>query len=141
MSIYADTSFLVSLYLRDQHSSDAIRMMGPGPAIWLTPFHVAEWTHAVEQQVFRGAASRSQADLVYQRFQQHRDSLLWTEIAVPESAFDHCAQLARKYGAQMAIRTLDTLHVALALELKAKRFWTFDERQMKLAEAVGLKTL
>ena len=35
--------------------------------------------------------------------------------------------------------TLDTLHVACALELGAERFWTFDARQAKLARAVGLK--
>jgi len=38
-------------------------------------------------------------------------------------------------------RDLDTLHVASALELKAERFWTFDERQKRLARAVGLKTV
>lgn len=141
MNVYADTSFLVSLYVPDRHSQEAGRRMVSSPAMWLTPFHLAEWTHAVEQQVFRKAASRSEADLVYQRFQQHRDSRLWIEIAVPESAFELCTQLARKHGARMPLRTLDTLHVSMALELKAKRFWTFDERQMKLAEAVGLKTL
>jgi predicted nucleic acid-binding protein len=35
-------------------------------------------------------------------------------------------------------RTLDTLHVAAALALGAKEFWTFDDRQAKLATAVGL---
>ncbi len=34
--------------------------------------------------------------------------------------------------------TLDTLHVASALELGAERFWTFDEQQAKLAKAAGL---
>jgi hypothetical protein len=29
--------------------------------------------------------------------------------------------------------------VAAALELKAQQFWTFDERQAKLAKAAGLK--
>jgi predicted nucleic acid-binding protein len=38
------------------------------------------------------------------------------------------------------VRTLDSLHVACALELKAERFWTFDDRQVRLAEAVGLDT-
>ena len=37
------------------------------------------------------------------------------------------------------MRILDTLHVACAIELKAERFWTFDERQRKLAKAAGLK--
>jgi predicted nucleic acid-binding protein len=29
--------------------------------------------------------------------------------------------------------------VACALELKAQRFWTFDQRQAKVAKAAGLK--
>lgn len=58
---------------------------------------------------------------------------------MPEQAFDHCADLARRYGAKFGMRPLDSLHVACALELKAERFWTFDERQAKLAKAMGLK--
>jgi predicted nucleic acid-binding protein len=114
--------------------------MASRPVVWLTPFHVAEWTHAVERHVFRRALSRSEADRYHERFQQHRDSGLWVEVAMPESAFELCAQLARRHGARLGLRTLDTLHVASALELKAERFWTFDERQKRLARAVGLKT-
>jgi predicted nucleic acid-binding protein len=140
LSIYADTSFLVSLYIPDKHSPHVERQMASNPAVWLTPLHVAEWTHAVEQQVFRRVASRSEADLVYERFQQHRDSNLWIEVALPESAFELCAQLARRHAARLGVRTLDTLHVASALELRAESFWTFDNRQKKLARAAGLKT-
>jgi hypothetical protein len=35
---------------------------------------------------------------------------------------------------------LESLHVACALELRAERFWAFDERQARLAEAAGLDT-
>jgi len=48
--------------------------------------------------------------------------------------------LGRRYAARLGNRTLDTLHVASALELKERSFWTFDERQAKLARAAGLKT-
>ena len=58
---------------------------------------------------------------------------------MPEDAFELCADLARRYGPKFGFRTLDTLHVACALELKAERFWTFDERQAKLAKAQGMK--
>ncbi|MHB8654729.1 MAG: type II toxin-antitoxin system VapC family toxin [Terriglobia bacterium] len=140
MRIYADTSVLVSLYIPEKHSPYVARQMASNPAVWLTPFHVAEWTHAVEQQVFRRVASRGEANIVYERFQQHRESGLWIEVALPDSVFDLCADLARRHGARLGVRTLDTLHVACALELKAERFWTFDDRQKKLARAVGLKT-
>lgn len=140
MSIYADTSFLVSLYITDAHTPDVEHRIASKPAVWLTPLHVAEWTHAIEQHVFRGALSRTEADLYYQNFQRHRSSGTWVDVAVPETAFDVCAQLGRRYGSRLGSRTLDTLHVACALELKAERFWTFDERQAKLARAAGLKT-
>jgi predicted nucleic acid-binding protein len=140
LSTYADTSVLVSLYIPDKHSTQAEFLMTSHPVVWVTPFHVAEWTHAVEQQVFRRAASRAEADQAHERFRQHRESGVWLEVALPELAFEVCAQLGRRYGAGLGLRTLDTLHVAAALELKAGRFWTFDDRQKKLARAVGLKS-
>ena len=114
--------------------------MASRPVVWLTPFHVAEWIHAIEQHVFRRLVSRSEANRLYERFQQNRESGLWVEVALPESAFELCARLGLRHGARLGLRTLDTLHVASALELKAERFWTFDERQKRLARAVGLKT-
>jgi predicted nucleic acid-binding protein len=64
----------------------------------------------------------------------------WILLPIPEDAFDLCAELARRYGPKLGVRTLDSLQVACALELKADRFWTFDERQAKLAKSEGLKT-
>ncbi len=140
MSVYADTSFFVSLYLTDRHTTEAERRLASRPTLWMTALHVAEWTHAVEQHVFRKIISRSEADLFLQRFNDHRARGLWREEALPERAFEVCTQLGQRFGAQLGIRTLDSLQVAAALELKAERFWTFDHRQEKLAKAAGLRT-
>ena len=139
MSTYLDTSFLVSLYIPDSNSAEAERLMASGAKFWLTPLHVAEWTHAVEQQVFLKAATRAEADQVHARFEQHRQSGLWIEVALPDSTFELSAELARRHAARFGVRTLDTLHVAAALALAAERFWTFDHRQKRLARAAGLK--
>jgi len=138
--VYADTSFFVSLYITDGHTAEAERRVAIRPSIWMTPLHVAEWTHAIEQHVFRKALTKAEADRLTQKFAEHRHGGLWKEGAVPEHAFDVCADLARKYAGKFGLRTLDTLHVASAVELKAEEFWTFDERQNKLARAVGLRT-
>lgn len=140
MSVYADTCFFVSLYLTDRHTAEVELRLRSQPSLWMTPLHVAEWTHTLEQHVFRKAISRSEANRLLQRFQEHRAQNLWREAPLPDRAFEVCAQLAQRYGARLGVRTLDTLHVASALELKAEHFWTFDERQAKLALAVGLKT-
>lgn len=77
---------------------------------------------------------------MYTQFQRDRESHFWIEVALPEMTFERCVQLAQQYASRVALRTLDTLHVASALELGAERFWTFDDRQAKLARAVGLKS-
>jgi predicted nucleic acid-binding protein len=140
LSIYADSSFFVSLYVPDQHTPAARRRLVPGIVLWMTPLHVAEWAHAIEQHVFRKVASRSEADRSIQLLADDRSQGLWKEVAFPERAFDLCAQLAHQYAARLGTRTLDSLHVACALELKAERFWTFDRRQAKLARVAGLRT-
>ena len=61
-------------------------------------------------------------------------------VDVPERAFELCAEMGRRHGPRLGVRTLDSLHVACAFELKAESFWTFDERQRKLAKAIGLRT-
>ena len=139
MNVYADTSFFVSLYLDDQHSVTAERWMKTQPGVWLTPLHVAEWTHAIEQHVFRGRLSASESRPLHDLFLKDVASGVWAEAALPESVYGLCGDLARRYGARFGARTLDSLHVASALELKAIDFWTFDERQQKLAKAAGLK--
>jgi predicted nucleic acid-binding protein len=141
LSIYADTSFLVSLYISDHHSSEAQRLIAAKPILCLTPLHRAEWAHAVEQHVFRGQLTASESRQVYADFDGDRVAGLWLEVGLPERAFEVCVELARRHAARMGSRTLDSLHVACALELKAERFWTFDERQRKLAAVEGLKTM
>ena len=73
------------------------------------------------------------------RMGEHLVAGRWISVPMPENAFDRCAELARRYGPKLGVSTLDSLHVACALELKAQRFWTFDERQAKLARAEGLR--
>jgi predicted nucleic acid-binding protein len=138
-TIYADTSFFVSLYLPDRHTLEVERRLSLRPSLWMTPLHVAECTHAIEQHVFRKAITRSEADRALQRFHEYRAQNLWKEAPLPDRAFEVCAQLAHRHAARLGVRTLDTLHVASALELRSAHFWTFDERQAKLAVAAGLK--
>jgi predicted nucleic acid-binding protein len=140
LSIYADTSFVVSLYLPDRHASEVERRMALRPRLWLTPLHNAEWIHAMERHVFQKYLSRREAQQIYSDFERDRAIGVWVEVPLPDSVFDVCGELARRYAARLGNRTLDTLHVASALELKAERFWTLDERQAKLARAAGLKT-
>ena len=140
MSTYADTSFFVSLYLPDRHAATTERRMATKPQIWRTPLHVAEWSHALAQHLFRKEISPREAQQAYEEWERDSGSNLWLKADLPDDVWETCADLARKHGPKLGIRTLDSLHVASAVEFGAKAFWTFDERQAKLAAAVGLTT-
>jgi predicted nucleic acid-binding protein len=138
--IYVDSSFLVSHYLQDAHSSKTRQRMASFPQILFTPFQRAELVHAVYQHVFRQVISLPEADNVLKDIEQDCIRGVWVQAEQPLTTFNTCIRIAQKYVATLGVRTLDSLHVAAALELKADVFWTFDERQKRLAEAEGLAT-
>lgn len=140
MTVYADTSFIVSLYVTDTHSGESRERVVTSPQVWFTPLHRVEWEHAMAQQVFHRKMSATEVREMDRQLESDRAAGLWVEVAMPDMVFDTCADLARRHGARLGVRTLDSLHVALALRLGAERFWTFDDRQAKLAKAEGLKT-
>jgi len=114
--------------------------MAAKPRIWFTPLHRAEWMHAVSQHVFRKEITTLEARRAQAELERDLGSGLWLKVDVSESVWDTCAELARRHGPRLGVRTLDSLHVAAALDLGGKVFWTFDERQAKLAAAAGLQT-
>jgi predicted nucleic acid-binding protein len=138
--VYADTSFFLSLYVKDANSRDAIVRASVHPSLALTPLHLAEWANAVSALVFRNTLTRAEADDTFDEFEQDRRIGLWAHAELPEASFQRAVHLARNYVPLTGTRALDTLHVACALELGAQEFWTFDDRQAQLAQAVGLKT-
>jgi predicted nucleic acid-binding protein len=138
--VCVDSSFLVSCYVDDVHSSEADRRMLGSPSIWITQLNESEVAHAIHQYVFRGKLPHAEAQRAWMEFNRDCADGVWIPCFIPEPVWETSTRLAQLYGPTLGVRTLDSLHVACALELKAVRFWTFDERQARLAEAVGLDT-
>lgn len=139
MTVYPDTSFLFSRYLTDGHSLEVDRRLLRHPHVYVTPFHRAELANAIFQWVFRGKISMDEAQLAFADFEQDCSTGVWIVTNQPEQIFSTCEKLARRHVPLLGVRTLDTMHVGAALELRADRFWTFDERQARMAEAAGLR--
>lgn len=140
MTTYADSSFIASYYLQDTHSAETDRRMSLLPSICITSLNRTELAHAIHQYVFRGTITLAEAQLAWTDFAQDCVQGLWIQANLPNQVWETSIDLARHHGPSLHMRTLDSLHVACALELKVQRFWTFDERQARLAEAVGLDT-
>ena len=63
----------------------------------------------------------------------YRPQISWTDT------FKYAVDLSRRHTSGTGSKTLDILHVASALSIKADRFLTFDERQSKLASLSGIR--
>lgn len=140
MIVYADTSFQIAAYIVDSHSSLAVSRLATKPRICLTPFSRSEVANAIYRQAFSGRLTLAETLKAWQFFESDCAAGVWETTAFPNRAWETCADLARRYSPTLGARTLDSLHVACALELKAQKFWTFDERQARLAQEVGLDT-
>ena len=137
---YADTSFLVSLYLPDTHSPAAWAAMRSRPYLYLTPLQDLELVNAIKLAVFRKLIRRTEAKAVLRDFELDRGGL-FALTPVPAESYGRAEQLARRHSSVLGTRSLDILHVAAALFLKPDAFYSFDERQRKLAKAEGMRLI
>jgi predicted nucleic acid-binding protein len=138
---YADTGFLISLYGQDHHSATATSLVKPRPVFLLTPLGEAEFTNAIELQVFREQWTRREAQSVRAEFEQHQGAGVFRIEPLESEVWERALTLSRRHSAKLGTRTLDLLHVAAALALNPDVFFSFDERQRKLAKVERLHVL
>lgn len=140
MKIYADASFLISLYSLDANSAIAGQTMGAASGErYVTVFGELEVVNALHLRVFRKELSGSQVQSSLSDFEKDMRDGIFLLRPLPEQVFERAGQLSRTTTARLGTRAADLLHVAAALELAADYLYSFDQQQRKLARAVGLK--
>ena len=138
---YPDSSFLVSLHRADAHQPGARSFLARTAfSLPFTPLHRVEVRNALRNAVAFGDMERAGCQLAFQQIEEDlRDGILihtaveWTNI------FRRADELSEQYAAREGQRTVDLLHVAIALECRAEIFISFDRRQRRLAAAAGLR--
>lgn len=139
--VYVDSSALRQLYAHDRRSAAMAswRHRNPG-ALTLTRFCRAELVNSMAAAVFRGDITATAFEAFLQALARDllEDDLRLVDVSW-RAVMDQVAELSRQHTARLGTRILDVLHVACALELKARQFVTYDVRQARLATACGLK--
>lgn len=141
MNAYADSGLLASLYLEEATTKRAESVMeGHAEPLPLTPLAVLELRNALNLAIVRGRISEAERDAAWHRFEVHIETGVFTHAQIPAGDLhDKAGELSDRYTPKLATRSLDLLHVAAALLLGAKVFYSFDERQRKAAAGEGLK--
>jgi predicted nucleic acid-binding protein len=137
---FADSSFLFSLYAQDSNSASAVvRVKNAVPPLLSTDMGELEITNGAALRVFRKELRPAEAKSVLELFRQDIESGVVRIVPLPSSAYQQAAQIAARHTPAIGTRTLDVLQVVSALVLKADTFLTFDQKQAKLAFALGLR--
>jgi hypothetical protein len=141
--LYADPSALLKLYLNEPESramtawrskySGPLSVTHHGRVELVNGIALAAYRKFISASVLTAALAALDDDFEAGRYRQ--TDLLW------RSALKRASELSRQHTPVHGTRSLDVLHVASALELGLRRFVSFDERQQKLARAVGLKVV
>lgn len=140
MIVYADTSFLFSLYVPDANSSAAAAIMKRiKPPLVATDFAEFEFINALNWRIFRKELRASEEQAVLLSFSMDVHAGLIRILPISAATFAHARRIARTQTRLLGTRSLDVLHVASALALRASSFCTFDKIQARLAGALGFR--
>lgn len=138
--IVADSGFLLSVYLAEATSPVAMALFqSANESITITPFKLLEVRNGLNRSPFTKKLTAAQTEGAWVQLQHDLVQGLFAEADVTHPALFRTARvITDKHTPNLGARTLDLLHVAAALLLQATQFWSFDERQRKVAQAEGL---
>lgn len=141
MIVYADTSVLVSLILEDGNSAAAEALVGnfDGNLVW-TDFLKLEVFNAIRLGVAEKRLSPDNAEIARGLAGKLISTRKWEQQEPGWSRVLARAEgLSSAHASVTKARSLDIMHVACAMELGLREFWSFDKRQRTLALEVGLR--
>lgn len=141
MTNCADTGFLVKLYFHEPESLKASAIAArAGKPVLLSQLTVLELKNALHLNVFQKKINESTRHSAWSAFEADLANGLHAVIPISSAAhYEKAAGLADKYSATEGSRSLDLLHVAAALLLRADELLSDDARQRKVAIGEGLK--
>ncbi|MCP5526339.1 MAG: type II toxin-antitoxin system VapC family toxin [Verrucomicrobiales bacterium] len=141
MVVYADTSFLFSLYAQDANTAQAGEVAsGLRAPLAFTPWHRHELRNAFRLALFRGEMTAQQCETLLATTEADLQAGALAETALAwGDVFGEAEALSAAKVAKLGTRAADVLHVAAAVTLGSREFYTFDARQQALAKAAGLK--
>ncbi len=147
MSVFADTSVLCGLLHEQDNSREADTLLAEaGKVITLSTLVVFEFKQSTRLQTFRFDSDRTQGwaeretGRMLAQFDSNVDAGAFVFAEVDWADVHSLAErLSAAHTRREGHRTLDVLHVATAVHLRAEKFLTLDGGQAALARAAGLK--
>lgn len=142
MTAYFDTSALVAVYVTEIHSKAARRALRAQGPIPFTPLHRLELRNAFELLVGRSLLSTGERDAIAIQVQDDRQAGRLIDTAIDwDTTFARAVDLSIAHTRRHLTRSLDLLHVALAIEIGCRTIVSGDRRQLTLSRSLELRSI
>jgi predicted nucleic acid-binding protein len=146
-SYFLDTSAFAKLYHQETGSHHVERLVEhPGSIVLVSPLSLIEMESVFAIKVRTGELSPSGQELARRRLRADvAQGRILVGPPIEERHYRRARRLLRRYGVEMALRTLDSLQLALALDLhqsgQISVIVAADQRLCRVAEACGCSTI
>lgn len=143
MNVYYDSGVLMPLYFAEVFTGAICGfVLDRGEPIPLNLFQRLELENAIRQKVFRRDIDAEQQGRLLSDVEAdlERGRLVLRPVNWI-AALDHARQIGARVTAKTGCRTLDLIHVAIALQWGCSLFVTADDRQLAAAKLQGLETV
>ncbi|MFZ4778432.1 MAG: type II toxin-antitoxin system VapC family toxin [Terrimicrobiaceae bacterium] len=139
---YADSSFVVSIYRTSEGISERARRQikqSPGP-VFLSPLSLLEIRNAFNMAIGRGEIGEAEREAVIADIERQIEAGFFRMADVSQTdIYAKARELSDRHTPAMLTRSLDLMHVAVALLCKSRVFLSTDTRQRAAAQAEGLE--
>ncbi len=137
MIVYFDSSVLVAYYTVEERTDEAKSIVEQAELPVISDLCVAELNVVIRRKQRQGFLSDTAAAAVFELFDEHvRD--IFVRVALDDGHLEATRQLPIR--AEPPLRTLDALHLAVAVDVGGA-IATFDDRLAAASRSLGVEVL
>ena len=137
-SVFVDTSALVKFYYPEIGSEKVESQILNADKVYLCQLTPTELASALMKKVKDKTLDRVRQETIWNAFLDDLGSLQVELVPLTQRHSEKATQMIRAHGHKEGIRTLDSLQLVAALEVKEAKFLSSDKSLVALAAKIGL---
>jgi len=136
--IYLDTSVLTAYYTVEEHSERATEIVTTAEEPMVSDLAIAEFNATIWRKQHQGFLTPESVAAVFALFDEHVQNV-YRRVPISPAHVESVRDLAGR--CPVLLRTLDALHLVLAISQSVAELATFDRRLADAAKATGFAVL
>jgi len=140
LSAYLDTSVLVSIYYPEPITPKVRKILTDKEGLSTSSFSIVEFSSAINRKILMNELSKQNGLKIINRFQSDIEKGYYKVYSFSPDDLTGANNFIIDNLGRVSLRTVDALHIAIALRKKCDLFVTADRTQAKSSKKLGLET-